>query len=133
MAPPVYRMGSTNLNLEESEMTNEELDSAVATAQGWKLLTGDLANEPDYWVNGNIYKCDYHPSTNWQQAGELVEKYKIDLEYVDTNWEATIWDLLNNVPIAETAADTPQRAICLAVLAAEGMSNEQECGIGEIK
>ena len=100
-----------------AQQANEELDRKVAEAQGWKLLTGDLANEPDYWVNGNIYKCDYHPSTNWQQAGELVEKYKIDLEYVDTNWEATIWDLLNNVPIAETAADTPTRAICLATVA----------------
>ena len=97
-------------------MTNEELDKAVAEAQGWVHET-----EWGIWTPHN-----YHPSTNWQQAGELLEKYKIDLEYVDTNWEATIWDLLNNVPIAETAADTPQRAICLAVLAAEG---ENQCTV----
>ena len=111
-------------------MTNEELDKAVAEAQGWTLINkvSGLDAFIGTWVSENV-RIDqefYHPSTNWQQAGELLEKYKIDLEYVDTNWEATIWDLLNNVPIAETAADTPQRAICLAVLAAEG---ENQCTV----
>lgn len=61
---------------------------------------------------------DYHPSTNWKQAGELVEKFKIVIGFVEN--EKSEWGAreayktsLNDMHFA----DTPTRAICLAVVA----------------
>jgi hypothetical protein len=92
-------------------MTNEELDRKVAEDQGWWNADGMWMSNDDEAIT-----TTYSPSTNWQQAGELMEKYKIDLHYEPMadgkNWHAAFCG-----NIAEVWAETPQRAICLAVLA----------------
>mgnify|MGYP001552717862 CR=1 FL=1 len=100
-------------------MTNEELDKAVAEAQGWSEDWLDESKGLGLWIKSlggeSIGMGTYHPSTNWQQAGELLEKYKIDLSF---DGEDCLAEISGNY---FAYADTPQRAICLAVLAAEGV------------
>ncbi len=34
----------------------------------------------------------FHPSTNWQQGGELIEKYRVTLESINENvWSANMF------------------------------------------
>ena len=111
-------------------MTNEELDKAVAEAHGWakwyNWMDSDYDGEfPAYRVNGHgavwAYwsKEDmelYSPSTNWQQAGELLEKYHIELEWKGAEWIASTYSPERE---SQSISSTPQRAICMAVLEAE--------------
>ena len=84
-------------------MTNEELDKAVAKAQGENPST------------------HYNPSTNWEQAGELLEKYAITLTpYGDVHGNVCEWRAITSESKGYATADTPQRAICLAVLELKG-------------
>ena len=99
-------------------MTNEELDKAVAEAQGWKHVAN---SDWEFMRNGAMWLASqYHPSTNWQQAGELVEKYEIDINLVQH-------DITGEIVCAQASGSSPvydidyKRAICLAVLAAEGV------------
>jgi hypothetical protein len=97
-------------------MTNEELDKAVAELQGWKKEPdGRLWRSPDKHIYSGL---PYRPSTIWKQAGELVEKYKVELfnHIEDGSWSA----YARGQTVGEGGrADTPQRAICLAVLELE--------------
>jgi hypothetical protein len=97
-------------------MTNEELDKAVAELQGWKKEPdGRLWRSPDKHIYSGL---PYRPSTIWKQAGELLEKYNIQLDppnFGSTEWSAAAQDIEE-----WSYADTPQRAICLAVLALKG-------------
>ena len=99
-------------------MTNTELDREVAEAQGW------VCDEygPDGWVwrdNKGNRKCianEYHPTTNWQQCGELIEKYKLSLWFsrADNLWVCT------DHRITDITGKTPQEAVCKAVVVMEG-------------
>jgi len=103
-------------------MTNEELNKAVAEAQVWRLIDdglGTLWQKSDSDVD--IIPCSrYDPINNWQQAGELIEKYKFDLRYIGDS-PTRVW-MASSGSNVTMFADTPQRAICLAVLAAEGVT-----------
>lgn len=97
---------------EPPEMADEEIDRKVAQVQG--MCTDWDTNY--YTPQGE----QYHPSTNGQQAMELLEKYKVAIFYDSGDWYAEIAKLYED----SFCADTPTRAICLAVLAAEGVSDE---------
>lgn len=79
-------------------MTNNELNKAIAEIVG--------------------YEADFAGS--WSASGELVEKYKVDVflhsDEADLEW----WAAQAQGHTAVMRQDTPCRAICLAVLAAEG-------------
>ena len=97
-------------------MTNEELDKAVAKAQGWKYCESPITHNA-WWktdTDTEYAVVVYKPTRNWKQAGELLEKYKIDLSFEGEKWLA---EISNNYFAYE---DTPQKAICLAVLELEG-------------
>jgi hypothetical protein len=111
-----------------SELTGSELDYWVAKAQGWEKKTfirGGLV----YWSNGvtsSINIESYTPTTNWQQCGELIEKFKLVISQNGDDWTAQV-----NKPRPPTAkpysaksylgpigyGSTPQEAICRAVVA----------------
>ena len=92
-------------------MTNDELNFKVAEAQGWWNADGMWMSKDDKSIT-----TTYTPSTNWEQAGELLEKYHIELEWNGSKWIASTYS-----PEIEgqSISSTPQRAICLAVLEAE--------------
>ena len=98
----------------------KELDRKVAEAQGWKVIdTGanSWAIKTKDMYSISHYKYDYRPSINWQQAGELLEKYRLNLVRFDDGWQC------GKVGRIYPKADTPQISICLAVLAAEGVTH----------
>lgn len=99
-----------------SELGREALNRWTAKAQGWKLdCTGRWLDDDQF----KAWKIDYTPSTNWQQAGELVEKYEISL---GKHGSLEIWAAdLNPHNIGTLGKNwhgpTPQIAICRAVVA----------------
>lgn len=98
-----------------TDLSNEQINYWVAKAQGWKHSAGYWRYDYETQKTGKeiVYK-NYHPSTNWQQAGELVEKFKLELWCLGDNWKAGTVTLTDGV-VAK--ADTPRKAICMAVIA----------------
>jgi len=109
------------------KLTPDQLNHLVAKAQ-WKLKKrefGDHYNTVDtvdYWIEKKkIWLSEYDPCHNGQQAMDLLKKYNIYLE--------PFWITSNNIPwiaLCEKAteidwqeADTPERAITLAVIASK--------------
>jgi hypothetical protein len=77
--------------MKTSELTGFALDWAVAKCEGVELYSGPRDNNPAYkanWVrrkHGDLYQ----PSTDWSQAGPIIEREWIDLHCVnDSLWEA---------------------------------------------
>ena len=57
------------------------LDWAVATAEGYKAELDD--NEVVSWkiILSNAYRLVWQPSTNWSQAGPIIERELLTLDY----------------------------------------------------
>ena len=104
-----------------TELTDEELDRYCALAQGWK----EVAVAPNllFWVEGDIddpnmviLQENYHPTSNKAQAFKLMEKFEMHVDVTDKMTTAVIWE---GRVRTEQYAGTPQRAICLAVVASK--------------
>ncbi|MGJ0636831.1 phage protein NinX family protein [Xenorhabdus bovienii] len=93
------------MKIKTSELTGKALDYAVAMANNFRACNGHL--------------CIYSPSTDWSQCGELIDKYNIELvnELLDCVlfWSANC----NYVSDDYLDGQTPQIAICRAVVAAQ--------------
>ena len=115
-------------------MADDEINRKVAEIEGWKYQTHSpdwsmwwcktvedgngwytRPEAPDRWLCAACYgECPAPYVTDWTWCGPLVEKYKIKVFFDETSWCAVTdadahsvqWDF------------TPQRAICLAVIAA---------------
>ena len=114
-----------------SELTGSELDYWTAKAQGlgeyknWE--DGDYDGEYPcflidldgycWWYENEDGYDPYRPSTDWQQAGELIEKFKVKVWYSSGKWVAETYKR-NRVDITVWGvSSTPQEAICRAVVA----------------
>ena len=98
-----------------SGLTDEQLDGWVARSQGWELIKPQLNSATWYWdtlnkITPNRSYSMYTPSTDWQQCGELIEKFKPVLHVGNVYTRCEIGD-------ANIVATTPQEAICRAVVA----------------
>ncbi|CDG21039.1 conserved protein of unknown function [Xenorhabdus poinarii G6] len=96
------------MKLKTSELTGLALDYAVAIAQRWEI----------------VIITEYSPSTDWEQCGQLIEKYIDDLTHMafrGDHWVANCRAVLvDDFSIFKTqTGDTPQIAICRAVVAAQ--------------
>lgn len=76
------------MKIKVSELTGAALDYAVAIATGVPVICNPydkgLKVDTGYWakVSGSGYQAvggGYSPSTNWEQVGVLLEKFKPDL------------------------------------------------------
>ena len=67
------------------------LDWAVATAEGYKAELDD--NEVVSWkiILSNAYRLVWQPSTNWSQAGAIIERELITLDYNPLKFEGRPW------------------------------------------
>jgi hypothetical protein len=104
-----------------SELTGSELDYWTAKAQEWVI---DDFNDGFglIWVTlcnriakRQSRKCNYTPSTNWQQCGELIRKF--DRIEIITNDECNPPNLVSVDRRNYYQGSTPQEAICRAVVA----------------
>jgi len=108
-----------------SELEGQALDYWTAKAQGWRKARHDNpAIFCSIWNGNRTPVKEYTPSTNWQQAGELVDKYNLIIQPLLEKihiWGASKvydWDM-NDDPMYEWVqkGPTPQIAICRAVVA----------------
>ncbi len=70
------------------EMTPADLDKQVAKAEGITLVYDSDCDKNMYVAHPRLSPREWSPTKFWSQAGPLIEKYKIDL-----NWE---WEKENN-------------------------------------
>lgn len=89
-----------------SELTGNQLDAAVATAQGWKRArVYDRFGKPwghDAWCEDGDTRRSMHnaegphaytPSANWADGGPIIEREHIKLApFSETYWEAVVYD-----------------------------------------
>lgn len=99
----------------------QAIDRAVA-----ELREGCIVERGVCYQAGEMaFLINYHPSTNWQQAGELLEEMKED-SYISLStilWgEGTGWSCLLTAHKRHelTRAPTPQASICLAYIEWKG-------------
>lgn len=111
-------------------MTNDEINHRVAEIEGWRFIKSESARLAKWAWPGcppqmNMRALDDNPpqfATDWRWCGPLIEKYNLNLECwvelddpptVVENWCAG-WD---SKPGHFRTGQTPQMAICLAVIA----------------
>ena len=101
-----------------NEMTDREMDEALATeVMGW-TVGGDMFLEPlpsispsvEPWWDTVIFREDWHPTENLNQAIECAEKYC----YRSIDYFLNCGDMAS-----ETREITSPRALCEAVLMAK--------------
>lgn len=96
-------------------MDDNEINARVAGIEGWKYRTdGQWWQRPGKSAGHDFYVSFLPPpyATDWAWVGPLILKYRILLKGHETWWYADCFGA------REQEADTPQRAICLAVIAA---------------
>jgi len=101
------------------------LDRKVAELEGWVCFTH--TQNTKVWthpggrmIGGNDYPPPY--SKDWAWCGPLVEKYLISLTY-DYQEPRRWWATSENVD-DNSIANTPQEAICLAVITLKDNTHE---------
>lgn len=85
------------MKIKTSELTDAALDWAVAKANGWVDFSTDSGGADQYWFLDaakapfcrNMRKKDFQPSTDWAQAGPIIEHKKITLSF---NHDFQIWE-----------------------------------------
>lgn len=105
-----------------SELEWDRLDYWVAKAQGWtEKLNGWLDGE-GAWHN----KSCWDPSEDWQDCGPLIEKY---IQNIEMLWDGR-WEAISQADLNGYIGDTPQEAICRAVVASVyGDEVDERCKI----
>ncbi|WP_340619016.1 phage protein NinX family protein, partial [Xenorhabdus entomophaga] len=137
------------MKIKTSALTGRALDWAVARATGMNIyMTNQHDNEYEWIGNGRVMAaafekpiitvglCNdvhiefkgeskpYSPSTDWSQCGQLIDKYIDDLTHMafrGDHWAANCRAVrVGDFSIFKTqTGDTPQIAICRAVVAAQ--------------
>ena len=77
--------------MKTSELIGPTLDWAVAKCEGWELADSDKGTKNLYykWPDGSLHVRDlWHPSTNWEQGGVLIEQEKIGIGH---SWDGDYW------------------------------------------
>ncbi|MDE9545269.1 phage protein NinX family protein [Xenorhabdus bovienii] len=111
------------MKIKTSELTGRALDWAVARAIGAVEITEGTTRRlelPDGYSVYDRYASTFSPSTTWSQCGPLIEKHHVELNFnsVSEEWSAYIFNFKELESVIEDG-DTPQIAICRAVVAAQ--------------
>jgi hypothetical protein len=87
------------------DLTGEELDAAVALAEGWRLLPDRYGWERPRSRTGVagelIQYVDFHAeplhfSTEWEHGGPIIERERIGTAPLNDGWGATVGDLISS-------------------------------------
>lgn len=105
-----------------SEITDLKLlDRLCAEARGWELLQSE--DHEDYWNTksvSNIPVREYRPTTNGQQAMDLLEKYRPILEKDEGCYIARMYrDRMWHVGIDEDPKIAIVKAVIVSVMGEE--------------
>lgn len=93
--------------MKTAELTGRRLDEWVARAEGHHVATYTSDGGPDILAvtsktDGRTRIIDggtafewlrsgcYHPASDWKDGGPIIERWKIDLEFLDDHWTASI-------------------------------------------
>lgn len=111
-------------------MTDDEINRRVAEIEGWERLGAGTwvkgMAELRQWAEG----CPLY-ATDWAWCGPLAEKY-IELLEWDRAKPSGKWLAMAKGGVLVRGNDTPQRAICLAVIAAhDGRPSRTWAGLGD--
>jgi hypothetical protein len=95
-------------------MTDDEINRKVAEIEGWVLFDG-------IWAHAEHCPRSYDHcppyATDWAWCGPLIGEYTISLEAIFEDGAGTVgWEAYCDG--SSQTSDSPQRAICLAVIAA---------------
>ena len=99
------------------DLTDNEINYWVAKAQGW-TTEHITPNKNHYFSEYSGGTSPYHPTTSWQQAGELLEKFKPAFGFNETSktWDSG-YRKSHQSQHTWYKSDNPRKAICLAVIA----------------
>jgi len=102
-------------------MTDDEINRKVAEIEGWRQVGSREAGRrwmppgtpPEFNIFA-LHDCPPPYTTDWAWCGPLVERYRIEVYpwKDDLEWSAFVGGF------ESMTAWTPQRAVCLAVIAA---------------
>ena len=104
------------------DLEGAELDYWVGQVEGIKV---DLIIDDEHLINGcyhldgNDYAMQYSPSTNWQQGGGLIEKYRVELNTGctgDHHWLATIFNYGSKTSEGLIVAKERDKSILVAAM-----------------
>lgn len=81
-----------------NDLTNKQLNDAVARAIGWKNFPSDSVEHGDTWYKDKekapfcqyIKRRNWNPSTNWNDIGPLITKYHIQFTFSSTDIAAIV-------------------------------------------
>lgn len=105
-----------------AEMTDQELDHAVAEAMGWELGGWQMVRPPGAvdWFPFRPSKC----ANDALRAVETLDKddYDVEIRRWYDGWRCTIEEMSKGLQNYRWVKDAPTlpRALCLAFLAAKG-------------
>ena len=104
-------------------MTDEEVNRRVAEIEGWSTKRTPAGRFE--WIDAD--GCNWglntpRYATDWAWCGPLVEKYGLEVGTPEPDWW---WADRRGTVDDPTYADTPQRAICLAVIDAHEGKTEK--------
>ncbi|BET97769.1 phage protein NinX family protein [Xenorhabdus taiwanensis] len=110
------------MKIKTSKLTGQALDWAVALAQGWQKM----ADYNGYSTpNGVVLVSEYAPSWDWEVCGRLIEEFTMDLTPVIGGTYCAGSSITDGALCPDDYVhidmygDTPQIAICRAVVAAK--------------
>jgi len=74
------------MKIKTRELIGAALDWAVAKCDGWQPVYTNGALYPVFQKGGNVEKIWREYSTDWSQAGPIIEREKISLECKQDGW-----------------------------------------------
>lgn len=120
------------MKIKTSELSGVALNYAVAIACGYKCALDSPENGPDEWIvmgredmwleRDPDYFDVWSPSTDWSQGGPLIERFKIQLEYIGPDWHGEKLDLWEASPYSlpgGAIGESMLIASCRAIVAAK--------------
>ena len=108
-----------------SELTGDNLDYWVAKAQPNSGIY--IASNGKPYISYDSCEADYyHPSTNWQQCGELITDFGIEVKPLQNRMDGSWYAICkyyscyrNNGSVGLSAQEAICRAVCASVYGEE--------------
>lgn len=70
------------MKIKTSDLTDAALDYAVAKAKGMEIDGATVITGESYWDDDGLqWPVEFEPSTNWSQAGPIIEREQIAIDF----------------------------------------------------